>query len=182
MLAVSFGLVSVTLSTEQSLFSRLPQFVGKGLHVMFGISSVARMQTQSLKLITANIMISDVDLNIRYMNESVMELLKEAESDLKKELPASILTNSLAAISIFFIKTHPISAICWLLSKRSTGRRSGLVTARSISSSRRCGKVENHWLCCRMGQCQGAIAEPGLPGADDGDQPFSRHYRVYHGR
>ncbi|MBF2715660.1 methyl-accepting chemotaxis protein [Agrobacterium vitis] len=54
---------------------------------MFGTSSVARMQTQSLKLITANIMISDVDLNIRYMNESVMELLKEAESDLKKELP-----------------------------------------------------------------------------------------------
>ncbi|MBB4953571.1 methyl-accepting chemotaxis protein [Agrobacterium vitis] len=32
-------------------------------------------------------MIADIDLNIRYMNESVMELLKEAASDLKKELP-----------------------------------------------------------------------------------------------
>ncbi|NNH85997.1 PAS domain-containing methyl-accepting chemotaxis protein [Rhizobium laguerreae] len=54
---------------------------------MFGSSKISRMQTNSLKLITANIMIADVDLNIRYMNEAVMELLKEAEADLKKELP-----------------------------------------------------------------------------------------------
>ncbi len=45
------------------------------------------MQTKSLKSITANIMIADADLNIRYMNDAVTELLKEAESDLKKELP-----------------------------------------------------------------------------------------------
>ncbi|HBF29769.1 PAS domain-containing methyl-accepting chemotaxis protein [Rhizobium sp.] len=54
---------------------------------MFGKTSVSRMQTNSLKLITANIMIADVNLNIRYMNDAVMELLKEAEADLKKELP-----------------------------------------------------------------------------------------------
>ncbi|MGZ2426289.1 methyl-accepting chemotaxis protein [Rhizobium laguerreae] len=54
---------------------------------MFGSSKISRMQTNSLKLITANIMIADVDLNIRYMNDAVMELLKEAEADLKKELP-----------------------------------------------------------------------------------------------
>jgi methyl-accepting chemotaxis protein len=54
---------------------------------MFGASNSSRMQTNSLKLITANIMIADVDLNIRYMNDAVMELLKEAETDLKKELP-----------------------------------------------------------------------------------------------
>ena len=54
---------------------------------MFGSSLLSRMQTNSLNLITANVMIADVNLNIRYMNAAVMELLKEAETDLKKELP-----------------------------------------------------------------------------------------------
>ncbi|AVH45336.1 chemotaxis protein (plasmid) [Agrobacterium tumefaciens] len=54
---------------------------------MFGIPKISRMQTKSLKSITANIMIADTGLNIRYMNDAVMELLKEAEADLKKELP-----------------------------------------------------------------------------------------------
>jgi methyl-accepting chemotaxis protein len=55
---------------------------------MFGSNkSVSHMQTKSLGLITANIMIADGDLNIKYMNEAVRDLLKEAESDLKKELP-----------------------------------------------------------------------------------------------
>ncbi|MCJ8150791.1 methyl-accepting chemotaxis protein (plasmid) [Shinella sp. H4-D48] len=54
---------------------------------MFGSSKITQMQTRSLNSITANIMIADADLNIRYMNEAVTALLKEAESDLKKELP-----------------------------------------------------------------------------------------------
>ncbi|MDR5011968.1 methyl-accepting chemotaxis protein [Agrobacterium tumefaciens] len=54
---------------------------------MFGSSKISRMQTMSLNSITANIMIADADLNIRYMNEAVTALLKEAETDLKKELP-----------------------------------------------------------------------------------------------
>ena len=54
---------------------------------MFGSSKVSRMQTSSLNAITANIMIADADLNIRYMNEAVAGLLREAEPDLKKELP-----------------------------------------------------------------------------------------------
>ncbi|MFP3547310.1 methyl-accepting chemotaxis protein [Rhizobium sp. SIMBA_035] len=54
---------------------------------MFGSSSITRMQTASLKSITANIMIADANLNIRYMNDAVTALLKEAETDLKKELP-----------------------------------------------------------------------------------------------
>nr|WP_269456040.1 methyl-accepting chemotaxis protein [Rhizobium quercicola] len=40
-----------------------------------------------MKAITANIVIADVGLNIRYMNNAVMDLLKEAAPDLKKELP-----------------------------------------------------------------------------------------------
>ncbi len=54
---------------------------------MFGMSSSNRAQLESLEVVTANIMIADEKLNIRYMNTAVKELLKEAESDLKKELP-----------------------------------------------------------------------------------------------
>ncbi|MGL3605894.1 methyl-accepting chemotaxis protein [Rhizobium sp. G187] len=54
---------------------------------MFGFSSTTRPQLASLEVITANIMIADPDLNIRYMNSAVKDLLREAESDLKKELP-----------------------------------------------------------------------------------------------
>jgi methyl-accepting chemotaxis protein len=34
-------------------------------------------------LLTANVMVSDADLNIVYMNAAVIALLKEAESDLR---------------------------------------------------------------------------------------------------
>lgn len=54
---------------------------------MFGMSSSNRAQLESLEVITANIMIADEKLNIRYMNTATKALLKEAESDLKKELP-----------------------------------------------------------------------------------------------
>ncbi|WP_092936620.1 methyl-accepting chemotaxis protein [Rhizobium sp. 9140] len=54
---------------------------------MFGISEISGMQREAMKSITANIMIADFDLNIRYMNNAVTDLLKEAGPDLKKELP-----------------------------------------------------------------------------------------------
>ena len=37
--------------------------------------------------ITANVMVADADLKIVYMNRAVMTLLKEAESDIQKDLP-----------------------------------------------------------------------------------------------
>src|SRR5512141_1921930 len=39
------------------------------------------------KAISANVMIADTDLNIVYLNEAVKKLLREAEADLKKDLP-----------------------------------------------------------------------------------------------
>lgn len=54
---------------------------------MFGMSSSNRAQLESLEVVTANIMIADEKLNIRYMNTAVKELLKQAESDMRKELP-----------------------------------------------------------------------------------------------
>ena len=41
----------------------------------------------ALDALCANIMIADAKLNIVYMNQAVTDLLREAESDLKKELP-----------------------------------------------------------------------------------------------
>jgi methyl-accepting chemotaxis protein len=38
-------------------------------------------------LLTANVMVSDADLNIVYMNASVIALMKEAEADIRKDLP-----------------------------------------------------------------------------------------------
>lgn len=81
---------------------------------MFGSSKISRMQTMSLNSITANIMIADADLNIRYMNEAVTALLKEAETDLKKELRGSTLESSSAVTSTYSIKTRRISEICSL--------------------------------------------------------------------
>ncbi len=52
----------------------------------FGSSkTVAKML--ALEALQANVMVADANLNITYMNPAVMELLKEAEADLKKELP-----------------------------------------------------------------------------------------------
>ena len=39
------------------------------------------------RMIGANVMVADENLNIAYLNEAVEKLLKEAEADLKKELP-----------------------------------------------------------------------------------------------
>src|SRR6266704_2335358 len=38
-------------------------------------------------LLSANVMIADADLTITYMNRAVIGLLKEAESDIQKDLP-----------------------------------------------------------------------------------------------
>jgi len=55
---------------------------------MFGSKKyVTKSQLESLEVVTANIMIADEKLNIRYMNAAVLNLLKEAEGDLRKELP-----------------------------------------------------------------------------------------------
>lgn len=55
---------------------------------MFGLTSFStRSQISALKVIKGRVMIADAKLNITYANEAVLELLKEAESELKSELP-----------------------------------------------------------------------------------------------
>ncbi len=46
-----------------------------------------KAKLRALDTISANIMIADAKLNITYLNDATRELLKQAEDDLKKELP-----------------------------------------------------------------------------------------------
>lgn len=54
------------------------------MHLM---NNAARLKRDALEALEANVMIADKNLNILYLNDSVKELLQEAEADLKKELP-----------------------------------------------------------------------------------------------
>jgi methyl-accepting chemotaxis protein len=56
-----------------------------GLSAFMNSGNAAKML--ALDALQANVMIADAKLNIKYMNPAVVDLLKEAESDLKKELP-----------------------------------------------------------------------------------------------
>jgi methyl-accepting chemotaxis protein len=47
----------------------------------------ARAQ-EALNVVVANVMIADVDYNIRYVNGSLARMLTEAEADIRKQLPA----------------------------------------------------------------------------------------------
>jgi methyl-accepting chemotaxis protein len=61
-----------------------------------------KAKLRTLDDVSANIMIADTGLNIRYMNNAVRSLLQEAESDLRKELPAFSVASLIGAnIDIF---------------------------------------------------------------------------------
>jgi methyl-accepting chemotaxis protein len=57
-------------------------------------------------LLTANVMVADASLTIVYMNEAVMRLLKEAEPDIKKELPR-FSTSTLIGSNIDVLHKNP---------------------------------------------------------------------------
>jgi methyl-accepting chemotaxis protein len=52
-----------------------------------GRSSVDTLSTLATKAVSANIMVADDKLNIVYVNDAVTTLLRQAEADLKKDLP-----------------------------------------------------------------------------------------------
>ena len=64
---------------------------------MFDFSRSARVKTASnhmqeklvaLEALTTNVMVADSDLNIIYVNSSLMRFLKEAERDIQRDVPA----------------------------------------------------------------------------------------------
>ncbi len=54
---------------------------------IFGDSSSVKAKLSALDALRANVMIADENLNITYMNQTLIALMQEAEADLKKELP-----------------------------------------------------------------------------------------------
>src|SRR5689334_7559901 len=51
------------------------------------ISDALRLRT-ALDVVATNVMIADVDLNVVYVNESIKKMLADAESDIRKDIPA----------------------------------------------------------------------------------------------
>jgi methyl-accepting chemotaxis protein len=60
---------------------------GSEMGIASFVNAKTAAKTLALEALQANVMIADAKLNITYMNPAVIELLKEAEADLKKELP-----------------------------------------------------------------------------------------------
>src|SRR5580704_14901327 len=52
-----------------------------------GRSSADALSALATKAVSANIMVADYKFNIVYVNDAVKALLREAEADLKKDLP-----------------------------------------------------------------------------------------------
>lgn len=61
---------------EQELQSQQAELMGENQRIRRG-----------LDVVNTNVMISDADLNIVYMNESILEMLARNESEIKKDLP-----------------------------------------------------------------------------------------------
>jgi PAS domain S-box-containing protein len=53
----------------------------------FGRARGASVDREALDVLRTNVMMADADLNITYMNKSATALMREAEEDLRKELP-----------------------------------------------------------------------------------------------
>ncbi|MGN7439478.1 MAG: methyl-accepting chemotaxis protein [Alcanivorax sp.] len=62
-------------------------FFGGGRSTSVSSSNNSVLALRGLDKIMSNVMVADDDLNIVYMNESIMEFLQEAESDIQKDLP-----------------------------------------------------------------------------------------------
>ncbi len=62
---------------------------------------------------STNVMIADTNLDIVYMNEAVLAMLGQAESDIRKDLPNFDVRQLMGKNIDTFHKDPPISAACW---------------------------------------------------------------------
>jgi methyl-accepting chemotaxis protein len=66
------------------------------------VNGKATAKILALEALQANVMVADARLNITYMNPAVIDLLKDAEADLKKELPRFSVANLIGSnIDVF---------------------------------------------------------------------------------
>jgi methyl-accepting chemotaxis protein len=86
----------------------------------------------ALDKVATNVMIADNDLNIVYMNESVQDMLRSAESDIRKDLP-NFNVNKLMGANIDSFHKNPAHQRQMLKALSSTYRTSIKVGGRSFS-------------------------------------------------
>ena len=91
----------------------------------------ARMRS-ALSAVTTNIMIADADGNIEYMNESVMAMLRNAESDIRKDLP-SFSANNIIGNSFDIFHKNPAHQRSMVESLTSTFKTEIVVGPRTFS-------------------------------------------------
>ncbi len=91
---------------------------------------------QALDGVTTNVMIGDNDLNIVYMNDAVSKLFREAESDIRKQLPAFDANNLMGTCIDLFHKNpaHQRSMLGGLTATHTAELKIGERTMRVIAS------------------------------------------------
>ena len=85
----------------------------------------------ALDVTSNSVMVADPDGKIIYCNQSVLEMMRNAEADLRKHLPTSGRMRSSVPVSTFITGIRRISAMCWAHSKESIALKSTSVAAAS---------------------------------------------------
>ena len=92
----------------------------------------------ALDVSSNNVMVADLDGKIIYCNVAVLEMMRRAEADLRKVLPAFRADAILGSSFDIYHKNPPISRTCWPASRLFTGLKS------------RSAAVFFHWLPPRL--------------------------------
>lgn len=71
--------------------------VGNNINKMQDQATSTGRLKEALDKVTANVMIADTDLNIIYMNDAVLSMMRTAENDFRKDLPSFDTTKLLGA-------------------------------------------------------------------------------------
>jgi methyl-accepting chemotaxis protein len=89
-------------------------------------------QQEALKVCDTNIMIADADNNIVYMNDAVQEMMRDAESDIKEDLP-NFNSNDLVGKNIDLFHKNPSHQRMMLEKLRDTYKTKITVGGRTFS-------------------------------------------------
>ena len=88
----TFGLVATPVWQEGVRLGTVVEWVDqtealKQEKVLAELARVNARNTQALDVCQANVMMADADLNIVYLNDSVKQMMQEAQADIKTDLP-----------------------------------------------------------------------------------------------
>jgi methyl-accepting chemotaxis protein len=114
--------------------------------------------------ITANVMIADASLTIVYLNQAVIDLLKEAEPEIRKDLPRFSVAD-LVGSNIDVFHKDPSHQRRMLESLSTTHRATISVGGRTfdlVATPLKDSAGKRRWCGRRMGRCVAAPAKLGV--------------------